>query len=76
MKLENKLEVIQSIIFETLHDKSMIQFIIQDDELLIIFHDNWAIKQVCSILKPLGTMFVDSYIDYDKERGKIICMIY
>lgn len=76
MKLEIKLKVIESLIFETLHDKSKVSFVYEEKQLVVVFNDNYAIKQVCAVLEPLATFYVNSYIDYDKERQKIICIVY
>ena len=75
MKKETKLKIVQSLISETLHDKSKVSFVAESDELTIIFNDNFAIKQVCAVLEPLNIMFINYYIDYDKERSKIVCIV-
>jgi len=76
MTKKNKLKVIVSLITETLHDKSMISFELETDELIIVFNDNYAVRHVCSVLEPLSTMYVNSYINYDKEKQKIVCVVY
>jgi S-adenosylmethionine:tRNA-ribosyltransferase-isomerase (queuine synthetase) len=76
MANKNKLKVIQSLIFETLHNKSMVSFELSEEELIIIFNDNYAVKHVCSVLEPLSTMYINSYIDYSDEKQKIVCIVY
>ena len=76
MKNESKLKIVQSLIVETMHEKSQVSFVVKSTGLTIVFNDNYAIKQVCAVLEPLNTMFINYYIDYDKELSKIVCIVY
>jgi hypothetical protein len=82
MEKIDKLKTIENIILEVLGKNNNnfnygIEFEYdKSDSLKIIFNDNFFVKNVCAILQPLSTMYVNFYIDYDAKLEKIVCEIF